>query len=211
LQPFFRYIVYLSGRSNGDFVVTISQETLEQAIKGDDAAFNEIVELFQRPVFNLCYRMLGNDEAAEDAAQETFLRAYRSIRRYNPQRSFGTWLMAIAANYCIDQHRKRKIQLTEIDEVMEETTSDPNTPNPETESLNLEQRNRIQGILKELPELDRAALILRYWYESTEEEISQILNLSISAVKSRLHRARKKTALLMAESNYPGLSIERKF
>ena len=90
-------------------MINIEPDILKLSMKGDEVAFNQIVESFQKPVFNLCYRMLGSTEAAEDAAQETFWRAYQSIKKYNPDRSFGTWLMSIAAHYCIDQHRKKKL------------------------------------------------------------------------------------------------------
>jgi len=81
-------------------------EWLALAQGGDADAFSHIVELYQRPVYNLCYRMLGNSQEAEDAAQEAFLRAFRAIKRYDPKRKFASWLLSIAANYCIDQHRK---------------------------------------------------------------------------------------------------------
>ena len=80
---------------------------LKQAQKGDDLAFARLVEAYEKPVYNLCYRMLGNAGDAEDAAQETFIRAYKAIRRYDPTRKFSTWLLTIASNYCIDQHRRR--------------------------------------------------------------------------------------------------------
>ena len=84
---------------------------LQQAIQGDQDAFTYIVETYQRPVYNLCYRMLGDPQEAEDAAQETFWRAYQALRRYDQQRSFVTWLLSIAAHYCIDQQRKRRFPI----------------------------------------------------------------------------------------------------
>lgn len=74
-----------------------------QAKNGSDEAFTYIVETYQTPVYNLCYRMLGHVEAAEDAAQETFLRAYQHLHRYDIKRSFATWLLSITAHYCIDR------------------------------------------------------------------------------------------------------------
>ena len=81
---------------------------IDQAQQGDKEAFSELVEAHHKPVYNMCYRMLGNTGDAEDAAQETFLRAYKAIKRYDPSRKFITWLLSIAANYCIDQQRKRR-------------------------------------------------------------------------------------------------------
>ena len=190
-------------------MIYIEPDILKLSMRGDETAFNQIVESFQKPVFNLCYRMLGSAEEAEDAAQETFWRAYQSIKKYNPDRSFGTWILSIAAHYCIDQHRKRKLPILEIDDYFAETIADHHTPNPEAVSLQNEYQTKIQDLLNELPELDRAAIILRYWHEGSEQEISQILGISVNAVKSRLHRARKKLAVAWQLQNQSPSQIER--
>jgi len=169
------------------------EEWLEGALQGDDAAFANIVEAYQRPVYNLCYRMLGDAVDAEDAAQETFWRAYQNLKRYDPQRSFPTWLLSIAAHYCIDQQRKRRIPILSVDLLPEEDAPDP-APNPEKVVGELEESSQIRRLLTSLSPQDRAAVIMRYWYEFSEEEISRALSLTVSAVKSRLHRARKEMA-----------------
>jgi RNA polymerase sigma-70 factor (ECF subfamily) len=174
---------------------------LALAQKGDDDAFASLVNQYQTPVYNLCYRMLGNPQEAEDAAQESFWRAYQAIRRYDRGRPFATWLLSIAAHYCIDQQRKRRLPTMEIEDWMEEVVPD-NFPSPESIAGQNQQNELLRQYLNKLNPQDRAALILRYWYEFSEEEISQTLKLSSSAVKSRLHRARLKLAtLLQAEQN----------
>jgi RNA polymerase sigma-70 factor (ECF subfamily) len=87
-----------------------------QAQQGSDEAFTYLVETYQKPVYNLCYRMLGEPEAAEDAAQETFLRVFQHLNRYDQKRPFATWLLSIAAHYCIDRLRRRKFAMFSIDE-----------------------------------------------------------------------------------------------
>ena len=82
-----------------------------QAQQGNDEAFTKLVEEHQTHVYNLCYRMLGEPEAAEDAAQEAFLRAYQNLHRYDQNRAFATWLLSIAAHYCIDRLRRRKLSM----------------------------------------------------------------------------------------------------
>ncbi|GAP07154.1 MAG TPA: RNA polymerase subunit sigma-24 [Anaerolinea thermolimosa] len=171
----------------------LEAEWLQQAIHGDDNAFSLIVETYQRPVYNLCYRMLGDPQEAEDAAQETFWRAYQALNRYDQQRPFATWLLSIAAHYCIDQQRKRRFPTLALDLLPEETIPDA-TPNPEKVFLELEHQGQIQRLLARLSPPDRAAIILRYWYQFSEEEIARSLSLSISAVKSRLFRARRELA-----------------
>jgi len=174
-------------------VNNLEAEWLQQAIHGDDNAFSLIVETYQRPVYNLCYRMLGDPQEAEDAAQETFWRAYQALNRYDQQRPFATWLLSIAAHYCIDQQRKRRFPTLALDLLPEETIPDA-TPNPEKVFLELEHQGQIQRLLARLSPPDRAAIILRYWYQFSEEEIARSLSLSISAVKSRLFRARRELA-----------------
>lgn len=91
-------------------------QIIAAAQRGDKAAFAQIVAEFQTPVYNLAYRMLGNRNDAEDAAQETFLRAYAQLKTYDPGQSFGTWLLSVAAHYCIDRLRRRKFQWLSFDD-----------------------------------------------------------------------------------------------
>jgi RNA polymerase sigma-70 factor (ECF subfamily) len=185
-----------------------------QAQQGSDEAFAQLVEIYQKPVFNLCYRMLGESEAAEDAAQETFLRSYQNLHRYDVSRPFGTWLLSIAAHYCIDLLRRKKFTMFSMDAETDEGAtfelSDASAPDPETESVKKEQRDRLHLLLKELDSTDRAALILRYWYDFSEVEIAQSLNLTVSAVKSRLHRARRALAGMWQKEPMPGMQPERR-
>ena len=189
---------------------SMEADLVRRAQNGDDEAFAGLVDLYQRPVYNLCYRMLGGSEqAAEDAAQETFWRAYQAIRRYDPQRSFATWILSIAAHYCIDQQRKRRLPLADLDEVLEETAPDPHIPNPEHTVAQTEQQRALHALLNTLGPQDKAAVILRYWYDYSEQEIANSLNLSVSAVKSRLHRARLKLAEQWSAAEQKHAAVER--
>ncbi len=178
-----------------------------QAQQGNDEAFTKLVEEHQTHVYNLCYRMLGEPESAEDAAQETFLRAYQNLHRYDQSRSFVTWLLSIAAHYCIDRLRRRKLSVFSMDEEREDGTvfeiSDPASPDPEAESAKREDRDRLHLLLKNLDETDRAAVVLRYWYDYSEVEIAESLKLTVSAVKSRLHRSRRALAGMWDEKKDP--------
>lgn len=169
---------------------TLDVEYLRLAQEGDDEAFERIVETYQTPVYNLCYRMLGNAQEAEDAAQETFWRAYQAIRRYDPQRSFITWLLSIASHYCIDLQRKKRVPTLEIELMPEEDAPDQHTPNLERLVSRKEEEQMVHRLLDSLSPQDRAAMIMRYWHDFSDEEIGQALSLTVSAVKSRLHRAR---------------------
>ena len=174
-----------------------------QAKNGSDEAFTYIVETYQTPVYNLCYRMLGHPQAAEDAAQETFLRAYQHLHRYDIKRSFATWLLSIAAHYCIDRLRKRRLPVFSVDEYEESTFEIPDAHalHPEKEIVQGEKREQVNMIVQALDPTDRAAVVMRYWYDFSEKEIAESLNLTVSAVKSRLHRSRKKLGKLWQESS----------
>jgi len=174
---------------------------LEQAIDGDKVAFGKLIEAFQGPVYNLAYRMLNNSGEAEEAAQEAFVRAWTRLHTYDPKRKFSTWLLSITSNYCIDQIRKRRALLLSIDEPLPPhpaLTSDK-AKGPEAQMANSEQQDLVQGLLQELPEEYRTAVILRYWQEMSYDEIAETTNSSVSAIKSRLFRARKQLAEISIE------------
>lgn len=186
------------------------QALVLQAQQGSEEAFTQLVEHYQTPVYNLCYRMLGEEEAAEDAAQESFLRAYRNMARYDRQRPFATWLLSITAHYCIDCLRRRKFLMVSMDVETEDDDRPMELPdlaaaNPEQETVRHEEQAMLQQVLQKMDGTDRAAVILRYWYDFSEIEIAQSLSLTVSAVKSRLHRARKEIArrLEVATSTEP--------
>lgn len=185
-------------------------EWLDRARKGDEDAFSCLVEAFKTPVYNLCYRMLGDAGEAEDAAQETFWRAHQSLGKYDLARPFNTWLLSIAAHYCIDQIRKRRMQSLPLDIIAEETAPDPEAPNPEAEFRKNEEKEAIRKLLNHLSPPDRAAIVLRYWYNLSDEEIGKALSLTVPAVKSRLHRARRELAALWLADTTQNLAAERR-
>ena len=167
---------------------------IARARDGDDLAFQEVVNAYQGPVFNLCYRMLGNAQEAEDAAQETFLKAYRNMKRYDPNRKFLNWILSIASNHCIDRLRRRRLHIISLDEMLPRFENPAPNPGPEEVMTDLELREDVREILEQLGSTDKAAVVLRYWYEYSYEEIAEALSLTVPAVKSRLHRARRTLA-----------------
>lgn len=171
-------------------------EWVQAALQGDQDAFAEIVLAYQDAVYNLCYRMLGERGEAEDAAQEAFLRAYLNLARYDAERSFKTWILSIASNYCIDRLRRRRLQWMSLDD---EPTADSlalssDEPEPEPATLTKERSAAIQSLLDELSPDYRAAVVLRYWYDYSYAEIADMMDTTESAVKSRLFRARQALA-----------------
>ncbi len=183
---------------------------IEQALQGDDLAFGNLVDAFQNPVYNLCYRMLGDAGDAEDAAQESFIKAYRNLRSYDPTRSFITWLLSIASHHCIDRLRKKRLPTFSTDLLPEEAVMDYDTPNPEKEFLRGEEKSRIQTMLNDLDPRDRTAIIMRYWQDCSEVEIAEALSISVSAVKSRLFRSRRQLAQIWQAQQAPAYAAERR-
>jgi len=182
---------------------------ITKAINHDEEAFTHLVEAYQTPVYNLCNRMLGDPGEAEDAAQESFWRAYQSIKRYDPQRSFITWLLSIAAHYCIDQIRKRRLSTLSLDVLPERDIAD-NTPTPESSYGHREEQQRMRRLLQGLNPEDRAAIIMSYWYDLSDQEIGESLSLSVSAVKSRLFRARRELARMWQAEQTTAVITERR-
>jgi RNA polymerase sigma-70 factor (ECF subfamily) len=180
-------------------MVEREREWISRARRGDDQAFACLVEVYQVPVFNLCFRMLGEATEAEDAAQETFLRAYRGLKRYDPKRKFVTWILSIASHHCIDRLRRRRIVTLSIDDLLPGQMKPDPAPGPEAVITHHERHAALKRMLDKLGHIDRAAVILRYWDEMSYEEIAQSLTLSVSSVKSRLHRARRELAVRWQE------------
>ena len=183
---------------------------INKATLGDANAFSFLVDRYQKPVFSLCYRMLGNSQDAEDAAQESFIRAYMHLKKFDPNRSFTTWLLSIASHYCIDQIRKKQLLTVSVDALPNEIIPDRKAPNPETKIRSAEREFMVQKLIAKLKPLDRAAIILRYWHQCSEVEIAEALNLSVSAVKSRLYRSRQTLAEQWLALGYEALPGERR-
>ena len=163
--------------------------------RGNTAAFARLVEAYQRPVYNLAYRMLGNADEAEEAAQETFLRVYTQLGTYQPGRKFSSWLFSIASHHCIDVLRRRRLTWLSIEDEeapAEILTSD--APGPEDTMLQNEQETTVRKMLATLPPDYRLPVVLRYWHELSYEEIAEATHSTVSAVKSKLFRARAMLA-----------------
>ncbi len=174
---------------------------LDQARQGDKAAFGMLIEAYQTPVYNLAYRMLRNTREAEEAAQEAFIRAYTRLDSYDPNRKFSTWLLSITSNYCIDLLRKRRAILLSLDAPLppHPALMSDGDDRPEAQVMAGEQEDMVQSLLDELPDEYREAVVLRYWYDLSYEEIAEIMDTTISAIKSRLFRARRQLAQIGVE------------
>lgn len=183
---------------------------IERAIDGDESAFEEIYYTYKDDVYTACMRMLGIAQEAEDATQDIFIRLLRVLPRYDHTRaSFRTWVLTITTNYCYDQLRKRRgsdVSMDDDEEPVANTLSSDD-PTPEQATLGLEFRDRVQAMLDRLAPDDRQMIVLRYWFDQGYEEIAESMRITVSAVKSRLFRARQKLADLLGDIALPSEGV----
>jgi len=165
---------------------------IQRALAGDQEAFACLVGAYQTAVYNLAYRMMGSAAEAEDAAQETFLKAYTRLKTYDSGRKFSSWLLAIASHHCIDRLRQRRFALS-LDELPPWRWLSSGS-RPEEVVIQSEERGEVRQLLAQLPPHYRAAVILRYWHDLSYREIAEATDTTESAVKSTLHRARRMLA-----------------
>ncbi len=176
---------------------SIEEKLIKKMAKGDRDAFAELVELYKDKVYQVSYRMLGNAQEAEDVAQETFLRVYANIGNYDPSYKFSTWIYRIATNLCIDHLRKRK-QVYSLDKQVEGTDGldwhdrlADQSPNPEETLLTGELQGQVQQAIESLTPKYRSIITLRYIEDLSLNEISEVLKLPVSTIKTRIHRGRE--------------------
>ena len=174
--------------------------------QGDTSAFEEVIERHQALVAGTAARMLGSNSDVEDIAQQVFIRVWKSARRYVPRAKFTTWLLKITRNLVFNELRraKRRAQVPlQSDPGAEEIPlKDETNPAPDASLLEDELQRAIEEAIMQLPESQRMALVLRRYEQLSYEEIAEVLDLSVPAVKSVLFRAR--TELRSRLSKYLG-------
>jgi RNA polymerase sigma-70 factor, ECF subfamily len=166
---------------------------------GDVAAFDELVERYKQPVMNLLARMLRDQVEAEDLAQNVFVQVYRSAHRYQPSARFSTWLFTIARNLCLNELRRRSrhpadsMDITRLDHEDQPANQfeDQKTASAPTQLLQSELEQKVEQAIGQLPENQRLAILLCRQEELSYEQIAEVLDCSLSATKSLIHRARE--------------------
>ncbi|MBO8170036.1 MAG: sigma-70 family RNA polymerase sigma factor [Thermoanaerobacteraceae bacterium] len=171
---------------------------LERSKAGDVEAFAQLISQYEKKVYTIAYRFMGNHEDASDLAQEAMLKAYRSIKKFRGDASFKTWLYHITANVCRDELRRRSKRretsldeplFFENDEVPKQTADWTNVPERVYE--NKELQGYLHGLIKALTPEYRMVIVMREIQGLSYEEIARQLDCSLGTVKSRLSRARK--------------------
>jgi RNA polymerase sigma-70 factor (ECF subfamily) len=167
---------------------------LARARQGDGEAFRALVERHSRPLFKLAFRLTGNEQDAEDVVQESLLRAYRQLGRFESRANFGTWLHRIAANCAIDLLRARQSRRDQRSDQIEDAdalpASDQHGPDRLAESAEIARR--VRAALEALSPLERTAFVLRHYEGRSIDEIGRTLGLKTSATKHSVFRAVRK-------------------
>lgn len=163
-------------------------ELVTRAQNGDRNAFSELVRIHAQGVLNVVYRMCGDMQVAEDAAQETFIQAWLRLPSYRPQASLRNWLYRIAVNSAIDMLRKEKRILPGA---VEDLSLKESEPGPEALVASFERTEMVQEAVLALPDASRAVLVLREFEDLSYQEIAEALDIPVGTVMSRLNYARK--------------------
>jgi RNA polymerase sigma-70 factor (ECF subfamily) len=171
---------------------------IERARRGDHSAFGDLVERYKESIYRLAYRILRNAGDAEDAAQEAFVRAYVAIDSFDSRFRFYTWLSTITQHVCFRSLRSRDWRIVSVDPGLVRASRAHIEDGPEIGLLLRERDEAIRGLVDGLPGKYRQVLILRHWHELSYEEIARATELSLSSVKTRLHRARQMLATAIA-------------
>ncbi|HHU78280.1 MAG: RNA polymerase sigma factor [Caldicoprobacterales bacterium] len=168
---------------------------LEEARAGSLSAFEELIGLYEKKIYNYCLRMTNSREDAEDLTQEVFVRVYRNLNKFRGKSRLSTWIYRIAHNVCIDQYRRTKAVSISISQPRgaddeREMELPAESPSPEEEIIRREEQERLLECISRLKPAYRTVIVLRDIQNHSYEEIAEILSLPLGTVKSHISRAR---------------------
>ena len=173
---------------------------IDRVKSGEAAAFSYLVEKYRDMVYGLSLKILKSAEEAEELAQDTFVKAFQALDSYKGKSKFSTWLYRIAYNGAITMVRKRKLEFYSLDEQRLSDQDELSISNRLTEIDQEELSAKLKKAMETLPEDDQVLIILYYYDEQRIEDIALITSLSVSNVKVKIHRARKKMYLFLKEN-----------
>lgn len=176
-------------------VVADQDKLVENFRHGEKKAFDQIVAIYEKGVYRLCYRFFNNEEDAMDATQEVFLKVFRSLGKFEGRSSLKTWIYRVASNTCISLSEKRKREKNGLIKIISNWWLDKTVSTPEEDLLDQEKRNVTQKLVSEkvktLPENYRMPVILKDIEGFSLDKIAEILQIPIGTVKSRINRGRR--------------------
>lgn len=171
-------------------------ELIRSILSGDDSAFSDLVQKYQKSVHALAWRQIGDFQIAEEITQDTFLQAYKKLATLKNPNQFAGWLYVIARNLCTDWHRRKKPIMKSLEatktKTLEKTAYERYLAEEREKAAAEHRRELVKNLLEKLPESERTVVTLHYLGEMTSEAISKFLGVSVNTIKSRLRRARKR-------------------
>jgi RNA polymerase sigma-70 factor (ECF subfamily) len=171
-------------------------ELVAACLEGRSGAFDLVVERHRRPVYQICYRFMGNHEDASDLSQEVFLRAFRGLSSFKGGSTLGTWLHRIAVNTCLNRIALKSPRVQTIDGVEQ---VDTHAESPSDRLLRDERAARVRAAVARLPRKQRAALILRTYQELSHQEVAEVLGTSVGAAKANVFHALQNLKKLLGD------------
>ena len=172
---------------------------IEAVRKGNVQAFSFLVEKYQKLVYTLALKLLKKPEEAEEMAQDTFIKAFQKLDSYEGKSKFSTWLYSITYNACISELRKRRIEFKSLDDRQISDQDEQKMHDYYRETRKEDQEKYLNLALAKLPEDDQVLVTLYYYESQSMDEISQITGLTVSNIKVKIHRARKRMYVLLHE------------
>jgi RNA polymerase sigma-70 factor (ECF subfamily) len=171
-------------------------DLVRRCLSGDQRACRDLVRRYERPVYSVLMRVVRRSEDAEDLVQETFVKVFKALDRYDPERPFAAWIFTIASRLAIDHFRRRRVQTVSLNVTDpgsgEDRTMDVEDPGlkPDEITSNAEEELQTSELIDSLPEHYRIVVLLRHQQDLSYEEIAEALHLPLGTVKARIHRAR---------------------
>lgn len=169
-------------------------ELVRRARRGDTAAFGELVQAHSAKLFQVAYRLLGDEASADDAVQEAFIKAFRKLDRFDGKSAFGTWMYRITVNCSMDEIRRtgRRRESGDLDGVLSTGHAPTDEPDPHRIALSAEIQQRVDEVLDDLSTMERTAFVLKHCEGRSLREISEVMDVRVNSVKHAIFRAVRK-------------------
>ncbi|MFO1444114.1 RNA polymerase sigma factor [Bacillus sp. Bva_UNVM-123] len=165
------------------------QQWIQEVLAGNKQGYAYIINKYKNQLYATILRMTKNPQDAQDLVQEAFIKIYEQLGKYDGKGSFSSWLYRVAFNHCMDEFRKKSYQMRRV-EINEELMED--SKHPEVIFLKKEKSRQLERLISTLPDDERMIILLRYVNELCYDEISELVEVPVSTVRNKLHRAKKK-------------------
>lgn len=165
------------------------RQWIEEVLAGNKQAYAQIINKYKNQLYATILRMTKNPQDAQDLVQEAFIKVYHQLEKFEGKGTFSSWIYRVAINHCMDEFRKKRYKMQQL-EISEDQVMNPN--HPEVIFLKKEKNRQLERLIGTLPEEERIIILLRYVNELSYSEISDLVEIPVSSVRNKLHRAKKK-------------------